>query len=43
MFFKVMIDNVGDGFFKVLRISTHISLGLHFFVMQKQTLGEVLN
>jgi len=29
MFFQVMIDNVGYVLFTFLRISTHISLGLH--------------
>jgi len=29
MFLPVVIDNVGNAFFTLLRISMHISLGLH--------------
>jgi len=31
MFSEVMIGNAGDVFFTFLRLSTHISLGLHSF------------
>jgi len=39
MFFQVMMDNVGDVFFTFLRISTHISLGLHSLDSAETNIG----
>jgi len=36
-----MIDNVGDVFFVLLRILTHISLGLHSLSSAETTIGWV--
>jgi len=39
MFLQVMIDNVGDVFFDVMRISTHITLGLHSLGSAEANMG----
>jgi len=39
MFLQVMVDNGWDVFFTFLRISTHISLGLHSLGSAEANIG----